>query len=310
MKNHKYLRGLISAPHTPMNSDLSINLNAIEKQAEIYNVNNVKAVYVCGSTGEGMSMTIAERMEVAQRWCDVAQDQIDVIVNVGHTCLKDCKTLAAHSQQAGAYAISAMPPCYYKPATIADLVEFYREIGAVAPKTPFYAYHTPGLTGVKFAMADLLKIAEEQIPTLVGIKYNHNDMMDYSLCRNFANGAYDILFGVDEMLLSSLPLGTAGAIGSTYNYAAPLYYQIIEAFKNGNMEDAQKLQNKSIELVQVLLQYNVLAAGKAIMKLVGVDCGPVRLPVKNITTTNFDQLCKDLDAIDFYDFCSLNMQTT
>lgn len=299
-----FLTGLMAAPHTPMNYDGSVNLDAIEKQAQLFEANGVRGVYICGSTGEGMSLTIQERIAVADRWQSVAGDSIKVVVNVGHTCLEDCKTLAIKAKEAGVFAISAMPPCYYKPATVDVLVDFYSEIAAATPAVPFYAYNTPGLSGVNFSMVEFLEKAERKMPNLRGIKYNHTDLMDYAQCKAYAGGKYDILFGVDEFLLASLPYGTQGAIGSTYNYAAPLYYSIIDAYENGNMELANTYQLKSIEMINVLLKYDVLPAGKAIMKLMGVDCGPVRLPVKNITEADFENLCSDLEQIGFFKYCS------
>ena len=299
-----YLKGLISAPHTPMYADLQINLNRIDEQAELLIRNNVSGVYICGSTGEGMSLTIDERMAVATRWQQVAQNDLKVVVNVGHTSINDCKALAVHAANAGVYSISAMPPCYYKPATIDDLVEFYSQIASAATNLPFYAYHTPGLTGVNFKMTQFLEIASRKIPSLAGIKYNHNDFMDYAQCRAFDNGRYDILFGVDEMLLASLPYGTAGAIGSTYNYAAPLYHDLIKAFEMNDYQRAIELQAKSIAIVNILIKYNPFAAGKSIMRLVGVDCGPVRTPLRNLTSHQLDQLTSDLEGIGFSEFCS------
>ena len=299
----KFLKGLIAAPHTPLKDDYSVNYDAIDKQASLYRANNISSVYICGSTGEGMSLTISERVEIANRWQEVCRD-IKVVVNVGHTCLGDCKTLAKAAQKAGVFAISAMPPFYYKPANIEALIEFYSHIASSAPDTPFYAYNTPGLSGVNFRMSQFLRLVNDKISNFRGIKYNHTDMMDYAECMAYKNGSYDILFGVDEFLLASLPYGTKGAIGSTYNYAAPLYYKIIEAYNSGDNKVAYEYQLRSIEMIRILSKYDVLPAGKAVMKLVGVDCGPVRLPVQNISVSDFEKLKSELENIGFYDFCS------
>lgn len=296
-----HLKGLIPASHTPMLPDGEVNLRIIERQAEHYIQNNIRAVYICGTTGEGMSLTIEERMSIAQRWQDAAGESLKVLVNVGHTCLKDCCALAGHAAKAGVFGISAMPPCYYKPATLAELVDFYAEITKAAPSLPFFAYHTPVLTGVHFKMIQLLEAACKRLPTLAGIKFNHVDLMDYAECKAFEDGRYDILFGVDEMLLASLPYGTTGAIGSTYNYAAPLYEALIKAYHAGEFVHAQHLQNLSITIIRKLLRYNVLAAGKSIMKLIGIDCGPVRLPIRNLTPVEQDQLNSDLGSIGFFE---------
>ena len=299
----KDLKGLIPAPHTPMTKDGEISLSMINRQFELFKLNDINAAYICGSTGEGLSMTVEERMKVTQRWSDLAEDGFRVIVNVGHTCLKDCQRLAEFAQECKVYAISAMPPCYYKPETVEDLVDFYAGIADAAPEAPFYAYHTPFLSGVTFPMLDFLNLASDKIKTLVGIKYNHNDLLDYRLCSEFADGKYEILFSVDEILLSALPYGVKAAIGSTYNYMAPLYRKIINYYQQGDLIKAEKLQKKSIELVNILNKYGgVLPAGKALMRLTGVDCGTTRLPIRAFNENSFVDIYRELEKNGFFDY--------
>ncbi len=76
---------------------------------------------------------------------------------------------------------------------------------------------------------NFLKEAAPAIPNLAGIKYTHEDFMDFQTCINFMDGKYDMLWGRDENLLTALVLGTRSGVGSTFNYAAPLYYKLIEA---------------------------------------------------------------------------------
>ena len=305
MKVEKF-KGLIAAPHTPMNADGSVNLAVIENQSALLVKNGLSGVYICGTTGEGTSLSLEERKQVAHRWLQVAPSQLKVVVNVGHTCLDSCRLLAADAADAGAFAISAMPPYYYKPADADDLVDFYAGITSAAPETPFYTYHTQTIP-VPFSVYDFLTTASGRIPTLVGVKFNSTDMADFIESINFDSQRYDILFGVDECLLASLACGARAAIGSTYNYSAPLYTRLIEAWNAGNLEAAQALQLKSIQMVRVLCRYGTLAAGKAVMKLVGVDCGPVRAPLKQLTNQDFRNLSEQFYAIGFEEFCSLRV---
>ncbi len=286
-----------------MNADGSVNLTAIEKQAALLSEGAVKGAYVCGTTGEATSLTISERMQVAERWLAVAGLDLSVIVNVGHLCLADCKALAAHAQRIGAYAIAAMAPCFLKPATTEDLALFCAEIAAGAPRLPFYYYHIPALTGVNLPVFDFLEKAAERIPTLTGVKFTHEDLMDYGRCLLLRGEKYDMLFGRDEILLSALALGARGAVGTTYNFAAPLYLRIIEAHRAGDMAAAQKEQARAMEMVNVLKNFGVLPAGKAIMKMIGLDCGPVRLPLRTLTNEQSDRLHADLEDIGFFTYC-------
>lgn len=129
--------------------------------------------------------------------------------------------------------------------------------------------------------------------------------MDFLSCINFQNGKYDMLWGRDENMLPALAIGAKGAVGSTFNYAAPLYYKLIDAFNNGNMELAAQYQQQSIDMIRLLGKYGGIATGKAYMKLIGLNCGGFRLPVKNMNETEFEQFKNDTKQIGFNSFCSV-----
>jgi len=303
MKEH--LTGLIAAPHTPMHPDGSLNLDVIEKQARCLIDNGIEAVFVCGSTGEGISLSTNERMQVVERWKAVVADTLPILVHAGHHSLTEAKILADHAQnRIGARAIASLAPSYFKPKTIDDLVSFCAEVASAAPETPFYYYHQPGNSGVCFPMVEFLKIGAERIGSLAGLKYSYGDMMDFGRCLDFAGGKFDILFGVDEMLLAALALGARGAIGSTYNFAAPLYHNIIEAYHTGDMAAAQAEQARARELVAVLMEFGDQPAIKAATKAIGIDCGPCRLPVRTLSDEQYEQFRAALEQIGFFTYCS------
>ena len=101
-------------------------------------------------------------------------------------------------------------------------------------------------------------------------------------------------------VLSALALGATGAIGSTYNYAAPLYHRLLEAFAAGDLEAARHHQRQSVALVRILLRYGVVAAGKAIMAMLGIDCGPVRSPLADLNAGQRRSLCEELRPLDCF----------
>lgn len=304
--NRQHLEGLIAAPFTPMHQDGSLNLAVIPSYYEMLKANGVKGAFICGSTGEGVSLSLNEKKAVAEAWAAVAKDDHEFIVMplLGGTCLTDCKELALHAKQIGLNAISFTAPFYFKPASVEVLANCCKEIAAVVPDMPFYYYHIPVLTGVDFPMIDLLKAVDEIIPNFAGIKYTHEDFMDFLSCMNFKDGKYDMLWGRDENMLPALALGTKASVGSTFNYAAPLYYQLIDAFNNGDLKAANALQQQSIDMITLLGKYGGIATGKAYMKLLGIDCGEFRLPVKNMNAEQFEAFKKDTEQIGFAEFSS------
>jgi N-acetylneuraminate lyase len=150
---------------------------------------------------------------------------------------------------------------------------------------------------------DFLKEADGKIPNLAGIKFTHEDLMDYANARAFAGGKYAMLFGRDEILLAGLGFGAAGAVGSTYNFAAPLYLSLMRAFAADDLETARREQGRAREFIGVLQRHGGLVAGKAVMKLIGLDCGPARLPLRTLRTTEETSLRTDLEAVGFFDYC-------
>lgn len=305
--NNQHLNGLIAAPFTPMHANGSLNLGLVPQYYRMLKANGVNGAFICGSTGEGVSMTATEKKSVMHAWasCAAADKDFTVMPLLGGTSLADCKELALYAKETGMDAISFTAPFYFKPANVSMLAECCRELAAVVPDLPFYYYHIPVLTGVNFSMIDLLKEVDGKIPNFAGIKYTHEDFMDFLSCLHFRDGKYDMLWGRDENMLSALVLGAKGAVGSTFNYAAPLYYKLIHAFEQGDLNSARVLQQQSIDMIRLLGKYGGIATGKAFMKLIGMDCGEFRLPVKNMSQDDFDLFAKDAHQLNFTAYCSV-----
>jgi N-acetylneuraminate lyase len=301
-----HLKGLIAAPFTPMDDNGAVNTSFVKSYYEFLSVNNVAGAFICGSTGEGVSLTTKEKIAVAEAWVDCTNNnsQFKVMMFLGGTSITECKEIARHMKGIGVYGISFTAPYYFKPADAKTLAKCCIEIAEAEPDIPFYYYHIPVLTGVAFPMIDLLKEIDGKLPNFAGIKYTDEDFMDFLSCINFKSGKYDMLWGRDESFLSALVLGAKGAVGSTFNYAAPLYHDLIDAFENGDLELARFKQQQSIDMITLLGKFGGIATGKSYMKLVDMDCGEFRLPVKNMTSEQFDTFKKEVAQLGFYSFCS------
>jgi N-acetylneuraminate lyase len=289
-----------------MHKDGSLNLSLIPSYYEMLKANGITGAFICGSTGEGVSLSLSEKKEVAEAWasCTLNDKEFKVMTLVGGTSIADGIELAQHAQQAGLYAVSFTAPFYFKPADVSMLAKACKAIADSVPDMPFYYYHIPVLTGVGFPMIGLLKEVENTIPNFAGIKYTHEDFMDFLSCLHFQDGKYDMLWGRDENMLPALSLGAKGSVGSTFNYAAPLYYGLIDAFNRGDLETARQKQQLSIDMISLLGKYGGIATGKAYMKLLGLDCGAFRLPVRNMTSEQYESFCKDAEQIEFASFAS------
>ena len=295
------IKGLIAATFTPFKNDGSLNLKIIPAYAEKLKKDGVSGVFICGTTGEGMFMTEEERIQVAETWIKEQTDSFKVIVHVGTTSSLQSKKLAEHAEKIGAYAFSCMGPIFLAPNKVNDLVSFCATVALGAPSLPFYYYHIPSVSNVNISMPAFLKKAQNEIPNLTGIKFTHRNMMEMMQCLLAENERWDILHGFDEELLMGLTAGAHGAVGSTYNYMAPLYNNIINAFNEGDLKKARALQYESVKFVEVLIRYGGgVSGGKPVMKFVGIDCGPLRTPAHNLSDEDMKQYYNDLKSIGFF----------
>ena len=300
--NRFWVTGLVPATFTPFHADGSLNLAVVEPMVEQLLRDGVTGLYVCGSTGEGISLTREERMAATAAFVAATRRRIPVIVQVGHNSIAEARLLAAHAQEVGADAISATPPSYFKPPTQVALIDCMAEIAAAAPDLPFYYYHIPGMTGVTPNVAALLREGRPRIPSLVGVKFSHTAVFDMQAAVAVEDGRYNVLFGSDEMLLSGLAGGAHGAVGSTYNFAAPLFNRIMAAFAAGDIATAQQLQGKAVAMVNVLVRHGGNAAIKSMMAFLDLDCGPVRLPQVALSAEQQRLLRQEMAAIGFFDW--------
>jgi N-acetylneuraminate lyase len=293
--------GLVAATFTAMYPDGAINLDIIERQAELLIEQGLRGAFVCGTSGEFASLTVPERMDIARRWRDVAGDDLEIIVHVGHTSLGDARALAAHAQEIGADGIAAVGPYYFRPRGVAEAVEFSACIAAAAPATPFFYYHIPSFTGVILPMAAFLPAAAAAIPSFAGLKFTHEDLAEYAHCLAYDDGRYEVFFGRDEMLLGALGMGATSGVGTTYNAAAPLYQRMHAAFTRGDMEEARRWQARANAMIDVAVAHGGMPAFKTMMRWCGVDCGPSRPPLLSLDEERAASLRDELERFGFFE---------
>lgn len=293
------LTGLIAAPFTALHPDGSLNLEQIVPQADHLVTTGVGGAFVCGTTGEGLSLTMAERERVAEGWVKAAAKRLKVIVHVGHNSLDESRHLAAHAARAGADAVATHGPTFFRPASVRELVEFCAGVAEAAPDLPFYFYHIPVMTGVHLPMPEFLTLAARRIPNLAGIKFTDENLMSFSQCLQLEGGRFNLLFGRDEILLAALALGATGAVGSTYNYMAPVYHRLWDAFARGDLAAARRHQWTAVQIIAVMIRHGGLPAGKAMMGFIGLECGPVRPPLRTLTSEAIAALRRELESVGF-----------
>nr|XP_051697381.1 N-acetylneuraminate lyase isoform X3 [Oryctolagus cuniculus] len=241
----KQLQGLVAATITPMTENGEVNVSVIGRYVDyLVKEQGVKRVFVNGTTGEGLSLSIAERRRLAEEWVAQGRSKLEqVVVHVGALSLKESQELAQHAAEIGADGIAAIAPFFLRPQSPDVLVHFLKEVAAAAPALPFYYYHIPAVTGVKIRAEELLDGIQAQIPSFQGLKFSDTDLLDFGQCVDqHGPRRLAFLFGVDEQLLSALVMGATGAVGSTYNYLGRRTNMLLEAFQRGELSSARSHQ--------------------------------------------------------------------
>lgn len=294
----KKIKGMIVAPFTAFKENGEIDLPKVKLQMKLYKDNGISGAFICGTTGEGSSLTVTERKALFDEWSRCREPGFSLIAFLGGTSVKECRELACYAGECGLDAVAVTAPYYQKPADIQDLCLFCSEVASAVPDMPFYYYHIPSLNGVNFQMYGLLQKMDAVIPNLAGIKYTYENMMDYQLCLNFKNKKYNIMWGRDEMMLPALSIGAEAFVGSTYGYNAPVYSEIMRLFAEGNITDAADMQLTANRFIELLGKYGS-GSGKAFMKAAGLDLGPCRAPLCTLSESQYSLFLDDLSGLPF-----------
>lgn len=269
-------------------------------QAAFLAANGIRTVFVTGTTGECHSLTSEERVAIYDAWADAAPAHgLAVIGHVGGNSIEDACMLARRARDHRFAAISTLPPSYFKPASLGDLVDWCARIAAEAADLPFYYYDIPSMSGVSFPIEQLLIEAPPRIRNFAGVKFTNLDLVSYRRSLDVAGDRFDLPWGTDEALLAALATGARGAVGSTYNWAPKLYVNLIDAFTRGDVVEARRLQSISIAMIDAIAATGFMGTAKALMCRLGVPVGPARTPLSNPSPAQIDALRSRLNDLGF-----------
>jgi N-acetylneuraminate lyase len=303
----------IAPVYTLFSADGSLNLDVVDQQAAKLSASGVDGVFVGGTTGEGVKMSLEERMSLAKQWAQsAAAHNLKFILHVGAESVAEAVQLSLYAKQLKADAVAAMPPTFYKPSSPANLVEFFAPVAAAAGTLPFYYYHIDSKTGVFLNYPDVVDfqlLAGSKIPNYVGLKYTSYDMNQYSMLlrQTDADGkSFHIMYGRDEQMSLALYMGGDTFVCSTFNYAASLYHTVVERFQAQDAAGVLKAQVDSQNMVNTFLAYNGgnTLSDKAVYQLRYPDLavGAPRLPSIPMQANDITSMNTTLASIGFYNW--------
>lgn len=302
---------ILNAVFTPMFADGSVNYNCIPNLFQHCIQTGAKGIFLNGTTGECMSLSVQERLQLVEHWVEYRREinrpDFKIFVHVGSCNLYETAQMAEHAQTQGVDGIAMVATFYFRPKTLEDLVEQCEYVAAAAPETPFYYYNIPSLTGVDFPLLSFLEIASLRIPNFAGLKNSFTDIVDYQHCIHFARGKYSLYWGTDEAFMMLYTAGNRHYVGSTYNYMGNIYKKMLIAHHAGDMKTVERLEGEADAIYKIILQHNGISAGKEIMKFIGVDCGAVRKPLKGYIKADSETLLRKLRETTLFHHSELNV---
>jgi len=265
------LAGIVPAIVTPFDAEGNFNTRSFERLAERLYAAGVHGLYLCGSTGEGMLQTVAQRKQVAEAAMRVSPSDKSVIIHVGANTTGEAIELARHAARIGAHAVSSLPPCVGV-YSFAEIKSYYEQLAA-ACEIPLLIYFFPEVAPAIRTADQVLELAA--IENVIGLKFTDYDL--YTMLRLKERGA-TIFYGRDEMLSAGLLLGADGGIGSFYNVIPGSFVRLWQLTQEGRWGEARALQARINEFITTTLRYPLFPALKTILGWVGIDCGPCLAP--------------------------------
>lgn len=286
MKDIKECQGIFSALVTPMHDDESVNWDMLRQVVRYELERGVEGFYCCGSSGEGLLLSLDERKRILETVLDETAGRVKVITHIGTIRTRDVIDLGLHAKAAGADAVSMIPPFYYK-FSIEEIVGYYTDVAEALKDIGVIVYNIPQFTGVNFEKVHLNRLLNHE--NIIGIKHTSQDL--YGLERIMSahpNKAY--FNGFDEMFLPAVSLGVTSTIGTTVNLYPQLFKGVRDSMSRNEMKDAQSFQNEINRNVEIMCSVGIFNAVKYIFGKIGFDCGTCRSPFKSLNSSQVKAL--------------------
>jgi N-acetylneuraminate lyase len=273
-------RGIVPPIITPFDTDGQINDKAFRRLVDWYVRTGCHGIWVCGGTGEGVSLTSDERCHMAELSVEAADGRIPIVFQVGAPTTADAVTAAKRCHDVGVDAICSVPPFFYGRSDD-EIVDYYRTL-ADATDLPQFLYNLPMAAGVDIDMTKLEKIVDA-VPTVVGIKES-SGVTDQGAAIKRRWPHLTVFIGRGEMTLSALVADLDGSICAALSMAPRRFVEVYDAFQAGDLGAAKAAQRSGAQCKGIYERFPVVGATKYVNQLqIGLECGQGRPPLAQIT---------------------------
>lgn len=247
----------------------------------------VKGVYVNGSSGECIYLSVADRKLILENVMEVAKGKLTVIAHVACNNTKDSVELAKHAESLGVDAIAAIPPIYFRLPDY-SIAKYWNDMSAAAPNTDFVIYNIPQLSGTTLTPALYAEMRKN--PRVIGVKNSSMPTQDIQIFVAEGGEDHIVFNGPDEQFISGRVIGAKAGIGGTYAVMPDLFLKLNQLIIDKDLDRAKELQHaiNSVIYKMVSGRANLYAVMKEILRLnEDLDIGSVRAPLEPLSEGDY-----------------------
>lgn len=276
---------------TPFNEN-GIDFKKLEELLNWHVENNTDAIVICGTTGEGSTMTDEEKKKAIQTTVEIINKRIPVIAGVGTNNTLKTLELSKFSKEVGADALLVITP-YYNKTSKKGLYEHFRVINDQV-NLPIMAYNVPSRTGMNITPEDLLNLST--LKNITSIKEASGNISQAILYRKLCP-QIDLYSGNDDQIVALMSIGAKGTISVTANILPKVIHDMTHHYINGKTNEALELQLKYLDFINSLFIETNPIPIKTALNLIGKNVGNLRLPLVDMEEKNLDILKNEMRKI-------------
>lgn len=274
---------------TPMHSDGSVNFDKLGELIEFQIANHTDSIIITGTTGEASTLTEDEHVECIRFAVDKVAKRLPVIAGTGSNCTKTAIYLTKEAQKAGADGALVVTP-YYNKATQKGLIQHFSTI-ACSTDLPIVLYSVQSRTGVNI-LPETAAALNRECDNIVAVKEASGNISQVADILQMTQGDMDVYSGNDDQIVPILSLGGKGVISVLSNICPQETHDIVAKFMAGDVEGSRDLQLKALPLVHALFcEVNPIPV-KTALNLMGMEVGPLRLPMTPMEEANRQRLAQ------------------
>ena len=268
--------------------DLSVNYDAFADLIDFQIDHGTDAIVVCGSTGEAATMTEQEHLDVCKFCIDYTKKRVPVIAGSGSNCTQTAINLSKEIAGYGADGLLVIHP-YYNKATQKGLVKHFTAVAEAADGCPLVLYNVPSRTGGNVNPETVAQLVKD-VPNIVGIKEASGNISQIVKLMTLTDGNIELYSGNDDQVVPLMSMGGIGVISVVANIAPQAVHDMCDRFLKGDVAGAARLQKDTLALCENLFsEVNPIPVKKA-CNLMGMNVGPLRMPLTEMEEANAKKL--------------------